>query len=392
MHVPYVPTGYPIRPHQASHTTSATMLSRARAPPLLSPLERLHPELQREIGAYLRTQDAIQGVSSAARACRSHFPAGITTRLVVRATPVLEEAPGTTDETHAASLARLLALLPAIQSIQLPPNHERMNRIFGLACCLLPAPLAHLAELKGSDSNDGPTPHPLAQALALGRSPFLRFLDTSHAGWQFFSWPLNAALLGQAIQHGHLARLVRLTMEEEGALAAVAQALTPGSHQPVLPHLDTLVLSFYPSWRSPYPPPDLSVLEHVLGPDGGAPNLRELVVGNTNRYDLAYVGAIYATGGLARLETLRLADPALMIDYDLVGGMAALLAGAGASPHRGEALEVIDIRFNRWAFHGGEEQQLVDTWHTQLAAAQAQGIFPNAEQVDNLSWVEEYDL
>lgn len=173
---------------------------------------------------------------------------------------------------------------------------------------------------------------------------------------------------------------------DQGGLTAVAQALTPGPHQPVLPQFDTLVIS---SYRDPFP--DLTVLTHVLGPDGGAPNLRHLVVGFKPRPSFQAIGAIFAAGGLARLLLLELWPE---LGSDIVGGMTVMLDGAVASPHRLNKLRAIRITFNPYFFDTearmAEAEAHMTTWRVQLAAAQAQRIFSNAVLVNGLSLLEEY--
>lgn len=137
--------------------------------------------------------------------------------------------------------------------MKLPPRHDRVNRIFGLACCSLEAPLAQLAELEGSgsldeevegsDTGEGPAPHPLAQALAQYRLPALEGLDTTYRGWRFFKHETNADLLEGAINLGHLPRLVRLNVERGSVPGALGEIMAPGLHQPVLPNMHRLIIS-----------------------------------------------------------------------------------------------------------------------------------------------------
>jgi hypothetical protein len=415
-------------------------------PPAPSPpssaasLALLHPELQRHIGSFLSAKDAVFSVGSASRACRLDFLAGVThARLAPKP---LQLEPSKPEEEHAASLACLLSQLPSLKHIGYldmrtlkelfaGAQSTAMNRMLGLACRRLEAPLANVTFVETSHLGAilGPThiaigpdePHPLAQALAEGRFPALQQLDTRV--WSFWQKDENARLLEQALMGGHLTRLERLSIDAGPALDALCRGsrqappviqqrqvllrglditdhgdhvinmenLEAALRLPCFARLEEIKLFFGTEGRM------LDVLAHYIQHVEGAPSLRSLAL---TFFDPARAGlgplvhALWPSGGAPNLKTFSLwragrqtfedlgaiyAAGGLarlrtlgVVDPELTEeGMSALLEGVEASAHQGAAVRCFYVRFMLVKLDFTPVQ-------AQFTAAQARGIFPNA--------------
>jgi hypothetical protein len=229
-----------LRPRQSLHV-AATDAPPAPSSPAAS-LALLHTELQRHIGSFLDAKDATTGVASASCTCRVDFLAGVTC-VVIMPTP-LQLEPDKSEEEHAASLARLLRLLPSLTHMACPlvqPMLRRLDgspdvskscvlsnassRIVGLGCRRLESPLANVIILRSFYEHTGQhePPHPLAYALAEGRFPALKELDNHYL--RFLCQPNSARLLEEALTGGHLTQLKRLNLFAGHAIDAVCQGL-----------------------------------------------------------------------------------------------------------------------------------------------------------------------
>jgi hypothetical protein len=384
----------------------------------------------------LSGNEAVHGVSSASKACRSSFLAGVVSDLVLRCTmdkrwrKTPEE-----EDAHAATLARLLRRMPGLTWIGFAlamseEGDDGLSRIVGKAIRRLERPLAHVEEISIQDGrvHCGPNvPHPLAQAIAEGRLPALRMLNICFGEWVFMHEPQNAQLLEQAIQRGHLSQLTILWMKPCPAFDAVLRGFCGMSDetQQRQKHVESIVLSsedglfdeeeielLEAALRLPclsglkqmrLGPElfdvvagylnhdggrtaltsleiegddfDLAPLVEALGAGGGAPNLESLQFEGADDDTFEALGAIYSTGGLSKLRELSFTWPVFEVD-----GLRSFFDGVGAAPHKGEALRAIEINAtttDEEAYTQLEEDARV--FKEELEAAQARGIFPNAE-------------
>jgi hypothetical protein len=109
----------------------------------------------------------------------------------------------------------------------------------------------------------------------------------------------------------------------------------------------------------------------ALGPGGGPPNLDTLTLRRAKHRTFEDLGAIYAAGGLPRVR--KLSFHAL----SLGAGAAVLVEAAGATAHRGAALESINFGYG----YGQERRAAareVEAFKEQLQVAKQKGVFPNA--------------
>lgn len=413
-----------------------------------SPLQRLHPELLREVASFLPHWNALPSFAIASRACRAAALAGAK-KIRIHDTP-LQLQPTVSHETHAASLARLLGRLEAVEliyddyKVNRPTARQWARRdpflhVLGLAFLRLQAPLPKLTRLSvwcGDDDNEPDAVHPLAQALAEGRFPLLTQLHVSCLA--FLNQPTNATLLEQALVRGHLTHVRNLDLITGPAAQAVCRGLTTAPadvqarqpritdlklqdksrqheqldallHLPALASLEKLGLHVFleddaarrvavevvAQWITGVaeggaralsqlcitlptgdPAPGMRPLVHALGAGGGAPNLTTLELCGVGRKAMEDVAAVYAAGGLTRLQCLAFRQP-----RPSEAGPTALFRAVGGTPHRGRSL----TRFSLVFVLGDDEELWAEAeacagafqWH--FRNAQARGIFPNAE-------------
>lgn len=305
--------------------------------------------------------------------------------------------------------------------------------VLGLACRRLGSPLGRVAKLglPSLYSYQWQEAHPLALGLAEGRFPALQELNMG-SSWTFLSEPANAPLLEQVLREGHLSQLQHIYITVGGLQAlchgfvhapapiqqrqvhvkslsiygyseAAPETLRAMLRLPCFSRLETITFDTYhgelssmldvfahylthadghaPSLRdiTIMPPEDsqdgLGPLVHALGAGGGAPNLERLYLIDLGPDVMENIGAIYAAGGLSKLETLSLDNPGRT-----EASIDALIAGAAASQHRGVALFSFSIDVYRFA--DAEEREaavrVCEYWKRQMEGAKQRGVFPNA--------------
>lgn len=394
-------------------------------------LASLAPELHSIIASYMHGNDVVHGVSSTAKACRSSFFPGVTSDLCIGGEMSTMPPPPTPEEeaASAAVLARLLKRMPGLTSLSV---EGRVARALGHAIRRLERPLTLVTEVHVW-GQPGPDELPLAKAMAEGRLPALHSLTSGLAS--LFRRRSNAQLLEEAIQRGHLSQLAVVWMFEPDAFfdAVIAgfcamppevqrrqkqlqtlvmfseltwvdeEALTAALRLPPLSGLKHLVvnpdlLEFMvgyltheggrPSLTSlgldftkGYVELDLAPLVGALGAGGGAPNLEELDFEEGGGNDMIdALSAIYAAGGLSKLRKLSFTLPFITEET-----LRSFFDSVGATPHKGEALQVIEIKADSCDDDiYNDLLEAVGVIKEEFETAQARGVFPTARLITEI--------
>ena len=286
--------------------------------PPQSPLAALSPELQRVIVSYLEAKEAVHGIGSASKACRSAFLAEIVPGL--RSYEPLREEQITEitaheEEARTRSLVCLLCAMPALTRIRFGPAAS-LPRIVGRAICRLVSPMANVT-----------TQHHQKPLESL----------TIEVWEDYYDDELDVESFKAALRTPYLSQLKHIASDPP-MLEAVADYLGKEGGRPSLRSLEITGLFFDCYDHEAHVQ---SFINALVAEGAGPPNLSSLLLEGADESTFAALGVTYAAGGLTNLRSLSIT----WYGYGLIetDALRSLADAVGTTPHKGGALEEIVV-------------------------------------------------